>query len=629
MNIDKLADTSSVLMRSLLLSCVTLLLVLTSSGCGSAQKSENAEATPAWILASNKLAAQYSHASAAIFPESGSGLGYREYDSLAIRIDDELESRIEALLLDWTAKLNNLLAMDAAAFDKNFAPLKLSEKDREEVKVDIRVLLEDVEQSLKRRELEKKYGEIQAGEVSVGVFYSLRDLINEQSPTERKKAGVDRFRKYVRGFEEGGKKVRPQSEATKILTEKKIKLFSKKSGPSKGKMYWPLREEVEEYLKKSPKVVEGIGNILEQSGRTDWKEDYEIFKVQVKTYDSWLRTAILPVARRDHKLPKELYSLALHRIGHRSPPEEIRSVARAEFKKSLIEYRAVAAEIAKRDGLSDSSPKAVLRHLKKYVETDPVKVRAIYQKADAELSADIVKRDLVTLPKVPLRIRVASEAESRIQPVPHLTTPPFIGNTGERPEFVVPVGSSDKLAFDDFAFVAAAKGLTAHEGRPGHDLQFSSALDRGVSTIRANYAFNSVNVEGWALYAEWLMEPSMSLDEKMGLLMSRMMRNARMFLDPEIQMGLISPKDAKRVITEEVAMSPEWADLELQRYMYKSPGQAPSYYYGYLKLRAIRDETMKRLGSGFRERCFHDAILSEGLLPLEILAEKIRGLSCS
>lgn len=599
------------------------------SGCSSMSKSGGGVSSPTWIQASNKLAAEYSHSSAAIFPESGSSLGYREYDALAIRIDDQLESRIETLLLDWTSKLNDILTMDAVAFDKKFAPFVLAEKDRDEVKVDVRVLLDDVEQSLKRRELENKFGEIQVGEISVGVFYSLRGLINEQSPPERKSAGVDRFRKYVRGFEDGGKKIRPQTEATKLLTEKKIKLFSKKSGPSKGKIFWPLRDEVEEYLKKSPKVVEGIGNILEQSGRTDWKEDYEAFKVQIRTYDNWVRTSILPMARRDHKLPKELYALALYRIGHRASPEKIRSVAREEFKKSLVEYRAIASEIAKRDGLSDSTPKAVLKHLKKHVETDPAKVRAVYQKADAELSAEIVKRDLVTLPKTPLRIRVASEAESRIQPVPHLTTPPFIGNTGERPEFVVPVGSADKLAFDDFAFVAAAKSLTAHEGRPGHDLQFSAALDRGVSTIRANYAFNSVNVEGWALYAEWLMESSMSLDEKMGLMMARMMRNARMFLDPEIQMGLISPKNAKRVITEEVAMSPEWADLELQRYMYKSPGQAPSYYYGYMKLREIRDETMKRMGSDFRERCFHDAILNEGLLPLEILAEKIRTLSCN
>jgi len=107
------------------------------------------------------------------------------------------------------------------------------------------------------------------------------------------------------------------------------------------------------------------------------------------------------------------------------------------------------------------------------------------------------------------------------------------------------------------------------------------------------------------------------------------MRNARMFLDPELHLGLITPEKAKKVITDEVGMSSAWADSELQRYMYRSPGQAPSYYYGYLKLREIRQEAIARMGGSFKERCFHDAILDAGLLPLEILAEQMKTLTCA
>lgn len=584
-----------------------------AAGCASSGGAkQTSAATPAWIAESNAIAAEYSHAWAAISPESGSGLGYREYDTKATRIDDELEVRVEKFLVDWKAKLS---AKQAAATNA-------------EVKIDIRVLLDNLDQSLESIQLEKKYGDIPFSQVANSVFYSMQSLINEQSPPERKKAAIDRFKAYVHGFKDGDKTARPRSEAAKQQTESKLKLYSKKTGPSKGRVFLPLRAEVETYLRDSGKIVEGLESVLKQSGRDDWKDDYAAFRIQMNTYENWVRTVVLPMARRDHKLPRDLYAMSLKRVGNLSTPEKTREVARKAFVVGLKEYRQVAAQIAKRDGLKDSSPKAVIAHLKKSVEADPVKVHARYVQADRELSADIVKRDLVSLPKTPLRIRVASEAESRIQPVPHLDTPPLFGNTGERPEFVVPVGSADKLAFDDFAFAAAAKSLTAHEGRPGHDLQFSSILDNGVSTIRATYAFNSVNVEGWGLYAEWLMEPSLSLDEKMALLMMRMMRNARMFLDPELHLGLITPEKAKKVITEQVAMTPEWADLELQRYMFKMPGQAPSYYYGYLKLREIREETMKRMGTGFNERCFHDAILEAGLLPLEILAEKMRVLSC-
>ncbi len=592
----------SILVGSMLLGCASKKPVV-----------EKKTAVPMWIVESNLISQEYGRAWAEIIPESGSELGYREYDLRVARLDDELEGRIQDFFIDWKKRLSD----------------RLQTATDPEVKIDIRVLMNNIDESLRGKELSDKYGEISFDQVANSVFYSLRDLVNEQSPVERKKAGVDRFRLYVRGFQEGEKKSRPLAIHAKQFTETKLKLFTKKSGPSGGRVFLPLRAEVENYLKNSGKIVEGIESVLIDTSRADWKEDYATFKKQMASYDNWVRTVLLPMARKDHKLPPEIYALALNRMGNRLTPTENRDVARKAFALGLVEYRNLAAQIAKRDGLKDSSPKAVLTHLKKNVETNADKIRDRYLQANAELSADIVKRDLVSLPLIPLRVRVASEAESRVQPVPHLNTPPLIGNTGERPEFVVPVGTKDKVAFDDFSFVAAAKGLTAHEGRPGHDLQFSTVLDRGVSTIRARYAFNSVNVEGWGLYAEWLMEPSLTLDEHFALLMSRMMRNARMFLDPELHLGLITPAKAKKVITDEVAMSPEWADLELQRYMYKSPAQAPSYYYGYLKLREIRDETVKRMGASFQERCFHDAILKEGLLPLEILAEKIRELRCA
>lgn len=595
---------------------VSLLAMAVCFGCAGNTKNEPAK--NAWIQESNKIAEEYSRTWAELIPELGSDLGRREYDSRAAITDGKLQVRIEALLELWQAKLRSKVAL---------------EKDPN-VLIDLRVLLDDVDSSLRGYELEKKHGVIPFEQLSEETFYSLRTLINEQSAPERKRAAFERFKKYVNGFEENGLKAIPRSESARQRAEEKIKLFSKKTGPSGGQMFFPLRAEVDNYLKNSEKIVEGINGLLaaaeKETAHKDWKQDFEKFKIQVRTYDGWVRTALRPLARTDHKLPKDLYALALYRIGHRSTPEEIQTAGRAEYEKSILEYRALASEIGKRYGLKDSSPRSVLAHFKKQtVETDPVKIRARYVKADEELTAEIKRRDLMTLPVKPLRIRVASEAESRIQPVPHLNTPPLIGNTGERPEFVVPVGSKDRLSFDDFAFSAAAKSLTAHEGRPGHDLQFSAVLDRGVSIIRAKYAFNSVNVEGWALYAEWLMEESLSQDEKMGLLMARIMRNARMFLDPELHLGLITPEKAKRVITEEVGMSAEWAKSELQRYMYRSPGQAPSYYYGYLKLREIRKEAQTRMGASFRERCFHDAILDAGLLPLEILAEQIRNLNCS
>jgi hypothetical protein len=85
-----------------------------------------------------------------------------------------------------------------------------------------------------------------------------------------------------------------------------------------------------------------------------------------------------------------------------------------------------------------------------------------------------------------------------------MTPPPFLHNTGQRGQFVLPLnipsatgGAEDK--YDDFTFDAVAWTLTAHEARPGHELQFDSMVEHGVSLARALYAFNSTNAEGWGL----------------------------------------------------------------------------------------------------------------------------------
>ena len=87
-----------------------------------------------------------------------------------------------------------------------------------------------------------------------------------------------------------------------------------------------------------------------------------------------------------------------------------------------------------------------------------------------------------------LLIRLATEAESAATPAPHLDTPRLIGNTGEQAAFVLPVtnpNASSDAPMDDFDYDAITWTLTAHEARPGHELQFSAMLEQGVSVARS------------------------------------------------------------------------------------------------------------------------------------------------
>ena len=144
----------------------------------------------------------------------------------------------------------------------------------------------------------------------------------------------------------------------------------------------------------------------------------------------------------------------------------------------------------------------------------------------------------MTLPRREARIRIASDAEAAQSPAPNMRPPRLLGNTGEMGEFILPLnipaapGSrTATLPYDDFTFQAASWTLTAHEARPGHELQFARIIEAGVSTARALFAFNSVNVEGWGLYAEWMMLPYMSAEGQLISLQFRLMRAARAFLE--------------------------------------------------------------------------------------------------
>src|SRR3546814_11159291 len=101
---------------------------------------------------------------------------------------------------------------------------------------------------------------------------------------------------------------------------------------------------------------------------------------------------------------------------------------------------------------------------------------------------------------------LGSTAGSAAQPAPHFLPAPLVGNTGQQGQFVLPVSvpnpDGSSLEYDDFNFESAAWTLSAHDGRPGHELQFTAMVERGISLPRTLFAYNSVHVQGWARYAE-------------------------------------------------------------------------------------------------------------------------------
>jgi uncharacterized protein (DUF885 family) len=103
-----------------------------------------------------------------------------------------------------------------------------------------------------------------------------------------------------------------------------------------------------------------------------------------------------------------------------------------------------------------------------------------------------------------------------------------------------------------------------------------------------------------------------------------MMRAARAFLDPMLNLGLISKERAKDVLIHDVGLSEPMAREEIDRYTFNSPGQAASYFYGYMRIQQLRLETELTLGPKFDRMAFNDFLIGQGLLPPAQLAEAVR-----
>jgi uncharacterized protein (DUF885 family) len=112
-------------------------------------------------------------------------------------------------------------------------------------------------------------------------------------------------------------------------------------------------------------------------------------------------------------------------------------------------------------------------------------------------------------------------------------------------------------------------------------------------------------------------------DAKLISLQLRLLRAARAYLDPELQQGKIAPAQAMQVLEKDVVLSEAFATEEVDRFTFRSPGQAVSYFDGYLRMRALRTDTEKAMGEKFNQRKFHDFILDQGMLPPNVLRKAV------
>src|SRR5438128_2872028 len=168
--------------------------------------------------------------------------------------------------------------------------------------------------------------------------------------------------------------------------------------------------------------------------------------------------------------------------------------------------------------------------------------------------------------------------------------------------------------------------LAYHEGVPGHHWQISTVEElKGLPQFRKIIPFTAY-IEGWALYCEWLAKQAGWYDNDpfgdLGRLRDELFRAVRLVVDTGIHAKRWTREQAIAYMREKTGIGEKEVRSEIERYIV-NPGQACAYKVGMLKLQELRTRSQQELGDKFDQREFHEAVLKNGALPLEILEEQV------
>ena len=221
-------------------------------------------------------------------------------------------------------------------------------------------------------------------------------------------------------------------------------------------------------------------------------------------------------------------------------------------------------------------------------------------------------------PKADLKVERVPEFKEKTGPGAYYMIPSL---DGKRPG-VFYVNLRDMEEIQKFGM----RTLAFHEGIPGHHFQLALAQEiRHVPIFRRVLPFTAY-AEGWALYAEKLARENGFLPDaysELGYLQSELMRAVRLVVDTGIHSKRWTREKAIAYMMEHTGLPEASVVSEVERYIVM-PGQACAYKIGELKMVELRQMSMDEFGDAFDIREFHDVVLQNGAMPLEILEHKVQ-----
>lgn len=300
-------------------------------------------------------------------------------------------------------------------------------------------------------------------------------------------------------------------------------------------------------------------------------------------------------------------------------PDQINKIGLEQVAMLLAEMDKVKQQV----GFSGTTEEFIT-----FVKSDP---NAMPYKTDKEIITAFngiltkitpkLKTMFSVTPKTPFEIRQTEKFREKSASAEYIPGTP----DGKRPGiFYIPLPNPEA-----FNVTSGMESLFLHEAIPGHHYQISLQQENMSLPKFMRFGWFGAYGEGWAHYCETLgSEFGLYTDpyQRMGYLSDQMLRAVRLVVDTGLHTGKMTREEAIDYFLRNISYDKESATAEIERYM-ATPGQALSYKIGSLKIRELRDLYQKKLGNKFSLAKFHDEILNQGCLPLDVLSRKMENWS--
>jgi uncharacterized protein (DUF885 family) len=285
--------------------------------------------------------------------------------------------------------------------------------------------------------------------------------------------------------------------------------------------------------------------------------------------------------------------------------------------KQVAEIEAAMTALAKQLGYADLAAfQAAVRSDRKQYATSREQILDLYRKYTDEMYGKVGQL-FGHLPKARLSVRPVEEFREKEAATQYFPGSADGSRTGQ---IVVNTGDFEHRTLYDIESTAY------HEGIPGHHFQVSLAQElTGLPAFRRSSVNYTAFVEGWGLYAERLGKDAGLYQDpysEYGRLSNEMLRAIRLVVDTGVHKKHWTRQQMVDYFHAHSTENEPSIQAEVDRYIVM-PGQALAYKIGQLKIIELRDRARSELGPKFDIRAFHDRLLGDGALPLDILERRM------